>query len=1008
MSLESRLFDAEKISAEILKITNSLKDLIATADQLGASLQQNLGAVRAAKSIEDLSKAAKQFNDLQNQSASISKENAAQLKELAARADQLSEADKRVYIELQKKKIELAAARKDLNALAKAEVEAAKGSMIAADSYVALQRYLKDTAKQIKHMTAAERDSARGKELIKKYNETNNQLKAIDASMGNYQRNVGNYASALQGLGGSIGSVVGQFTAIGDSAKAFVENMGGGAESVDNLGKSAAGSGAGMSVLSKGLKSVGTTLSAVGKAIMANPIIAVLAAALLTVIGTIKQFQAAIARSEERQNKLSEATARFQPILRTIGDIFEEVTDVIITAVEWLGKAFAAVTEFLGINPEGSADAFVAAEKKKQEAILETRKLNEDASEQEAIIAEQREILADKENYTYEQRVEAFKKAGEAEQKLAADRQKIAELNLKALQAEAALDDNNAEMNDKLSAAIVAVNKARKESAAVSRQLAREQQRLSKEHQADLKAEADAAKAAADKIIAARRRIIDIELSLSADSRDKALKIREEQYQREVQDAKRNGEYSIKLARALANQLRADKNAINLDWDKKDIQDEIKANDLIISNMEKQGKDTLKMRLYQLQKQRELEEKEGGDLKEIKLKYELLAIAEKEKHADDAAAKAVQALSKVTGSIKTQAEKDIIELKKSLAKGVITQEDYEAKVAKTTADAAKDANNAMIANLRSILDNTELSAEKRAELSAQLTELEIANENAAADAAIEANKRAVDSDKEAAAQRMAIAEMIVSQGMEMLGAIADFATQKSEQRIEELEAEMERNTANYESQQAELDNAIMNDETRAAKQKELEEKKAADELKIKQKIQAEKVKQAKWEKSQAIISASIEYGLGMIKAAASGATFGLAAPVAIPLLMGLMTATYLVNIGTILSQKVPAYEHGGLTQGEPVSLWGEKRQEVAVTPSGEVYTASVPTLSSFEKGTRIYSSVADFERQNSFRFDYDKMANKIPRASISIDYDRISTIVGNNGKYRALKYRRYS
>ncbi|NLV92921.1 MAG: hypothetical protein GX031_00035, partial [Candidatus Riflebacteria bacterium] len=641
MSLESRLFDAEKISAEILKITNSLKDLIATADQLGTSLQQNLGAVKAAKSVEDLSKAAKQFNDLQNQSATISKENAALLKELAARADQLTEAEKRVYIELQKKRVELAGAKKDLDALAKAEVEAAKGTMIAADSYAGLKKELKDTSKQIEVMTKAERESARGKELIKKYNETNNELKSIDASMGNYQRNVGNYASALQGLGGSVGSVVGQFTAIGNSAKAFVEIMGGGAESVDKLGTSAAGSGSGMSVLSKGIKSVGTTLSSVGKALMANPLIAVLAAALLIVMGVIKGFRKAIEDSEERQNKLSEATARFQPILRTIGEIFEVVTDVIITTVEWLGKAFAAVTEFLGINPEGSADAYVAAEKKKQEAILETRKLNEDVAEQEAIIEEQREILADKENYTYEQRVEAQKKAGIAQNKLAADRQKIAELNLKMLQAEAELDDKNAEMNDKLSAAIVSVNNARKESAAVGRKLAREQQKLSKEHEADLKAEADAAKAAADKIIAARRKIVDIELSLLADSRDKALKIREEQYQREVQDAKRNGEYSIKLAGALANQFRDERSEINNEWDKKDIRDDIKANDLILSNMEKQGLDTLDMRMYQLQKQRELEEKEGGDLNEIKLKYELLAIAETAKNADDAAAKAV-------------------------------------------------------------------------------------------------------------------------------------------------------------------------------------------------------------------------------------------------------------------------------------------------------------------------------------------------------------------------------
>ena len=104
MSLESRLFDAEKISVEILKITTSLKDLIATADQLGTSLQQNLGAVKAAKSVEQLSKSAKDFNDLQEKTAQNSKATADKMKELAARANELSEADKRYYIELQKRK----------------------------------------------------------------------------------------------------------------------------------------------------------------------------------------------------------------------------------------------------------------------------------------------------------------------------------------------------------------------------------------------------------------------------------------------------------------------------------------------------------------------------------------------------------------------------------------------------------------------------------------------------------------------------------------------------------------------------------------------------------------------------------------------------------------------------------------------------------------------------------------------------------------------------------------
>ena len=110
MSLESRLFDAEKISAEILKITNSLLDLQKAADSVGAALRSNLEATKTAKSMDDLSKSAKQFNDLQKQAADIAKQNADKLKELAASADKLSEADKRAYIEIQKQRFELAAA----------------------------------------------------------------------------------------------------------------------------------------------------------------------------------------------------------------------------------------------------------------------------------------------------------------------------------------------------------------------------------------------------------------------------------------------------------------------------------------------------------------------------------------------------------------------------------------------------------------------------------------------------------------------------------------------------------------------------------------------------------------------------------------------------------------------------------------------------------------------------------------------------------------------------------
>ena len=87
-------------------------------------------------------------------------------------------------------------------------------------------------------------------------------------------------------------------------------------------------------------------------------------------------------------------------------------------------------------------------------------------------------------------------------------------------------------MNDKLSAAIVAVNNARKESAAIGRKLGKEQQTLSREHEADLKAEADAAKTAADKIIAARRRLIDSGFAIMQDGIEKELKMNAENFKR--------------------------------------------------------------------------------------------------------------------------------------------------------------------------------------------------------------------------------------------------------------------------------------------------------------------------------------------------------------------------------------------------------------------------------------------------------------------------------------------
>lgn len=72
------------------------------------------------------------------------------------------------------------------------------------DSLIAMKRELAENVRALGAMSRAERESARGKELINKIKETRDELKKVEASYGQFGRNVGNYASAFAGIGTQI------------------------------------------------------------------------------------------------------------------------------------------------------------------------------------------------------------------------------------------------------------------------------------------------------------------------------------------------------------------------------------------------------------------------------------------------------------------------------------------------------------------------------------------------------------------------------------------------------------------------------------------------------------------------------------------------------------------------------------------------------------------------------------------------------------------------------------
>lgn len=70
----------------------------------------------------------------------------------------------------------------------------------ASGSYCEMNAAMLELQKRYKALSEADRESSVGKNLIAQANALNNKLKEIDSQFGNYQRNVGNYASSWNGL----------------------------------------------------------------------------------------------------------------------------------------------------------------------------------------------------------------------------------------------------------------------------------------------------------------------------------------------------------------------------------------------------------------------------------------------------------------------------------------------------------------------------------------------------------------------------------------------------------------------------------------------------------------------------------------------------------------------------------------------------------------------------------------------------------------------------------------
>ena len=268
------------------------------------------------------------------------------------------------------------------------------------------------TMAELKQEWRATSDEARRAELGEQIAQINTQLKGMDASVGNFQRNVGNYSSALDGLEKGFSATAGS------------------AGSVINPIKN----------VTMGLK-----------ALSATPVIGILGLLANVLSMIIKNLHS----SEENSNRLTIALAPLKDGALFVTKAFQALGKALASVAEWFTKV---LDKFGLISEEGKKLQEIT---KEEIALAERRREVEmENADAQLEIAKLRAKAAEKDKYTAKERLQFIEEAAQKEREIADRNIELARREYDVLKAKSDLAGNSKEENDKLAEAYVNLQQA--------------------------------------------------------------------------------------------------------------------------------------------------------------------------------------------------------------------------------------------------------------------------------------------------------------------------------------------------------------------------------------------------------------------------------------------------------------------------------------------------------------------------------------------------------------------
>ena len=405
--------------------------------------------------------------------------------------------DSEEFIETNQK---LIAAQEQYTSVSRAKVEVINAED---DSIVGLQKQYKKMYNDWKLMSEAERNN--NQQMAADMAALSDKINNLKKDVGSYKDNIGRYSESIidafskmgismgalqapmvaftkifedggKGIIGSINTITDNINKLGDgikqsmseSSKATAEGISQIGSKIDGLqGIAANGVGA--------IKKLGTAL----RSFISIPAVATIAAIVLAFKGLqaiAQRVKEAINQNEESQMALKVAMSQFQPVIDAVSNAFDKLGTIVVKVIGFLGDAFskirevgAGITDFLGIT-KGAQDRVKEQNKlyketaKAENELVKTKreylKLNaDDTAEVERLREEASETT------NLEEKKKLLTEAKEKQAEIDARNIEVAKAELAIIQEQASRTANDAEMNDKLAAALAKVSQAEAEAA---------------------------------------------------------------------------------------------------------------------------------------------------------------------------------------------------------------------------------------------------------------------------------------------------------------------------------------------------------------------------------------------------------------------------------------------------------------------------------------------------------------------------------------------------------------